>query len=222
MLELVNEPMGPSLPLSSIHQFYYDGWGNIRTANPSTAVVIHDAFEPLSSWNGFMNTAAGVNNVVLDTHQYQVFSDAQVAMSPAAHVAAACALGPQLAAMDKWTVVGEWTGAQTDCAKWLNGFGVGARYDGTYPGSAHVGDCAGKDVGTVAGLSEADKENLGRMVEAQMDAYEAHTGWIFWAWKTESAPEWHFMNLTSEGIVPQPLTSRKCKFGSCEGVGGRG
>ena len=77
---------------------------------------------------------------------------------------------------DKWTVVGEWTGALTDCAKWLNGRYKGARYDGTFPGSSKVGSCDGKYVGTVAGLSGDDKKNIGQFIEAQMDAYEEHTG----------------------------------------------
>ena len=121
-----------------------------------------------------------------------------------------------LSSTDKWTVVGEWTGAQTDCAKWLNGLGVGARYDGTYStsqgGSSQVGSCDGKFVGTVDGLSDDDKTNLRQLIEAQLDAYEAHTGWIFWTWKTESAPEWDMRNLTAAGVFPQPLTDRQCEY----------
>jgi glucan 1,3-beta-glucosidase len=41
-------------------------------------------------------------------------------------------------------MVGEWSLASTDCAFWLNGRGVGARYDGTYPYSPRVGSCQGK------------------------------------------------------------------------------
>jgi len=130
-------------------------------------------------------------------------------MSPAAHVSTACALGPKLAGTDKWTIVGEWTGAQTDCAKWLNGLGKGARYDGTLPGSSTVGSCNGKYTGTVAGLSNDDRNNLRHFIEAQLDAYERHTGWIFWTWVTESAPEWHMKDLLANGLFPQPLSSRQ-------------
>ena len=38
------------------------------------------------------------------------------------------------------------------------------------------------------------------------------TGWIFWTWKNEGAPEWHMKDLLAAGIFPQPLTARKCKF----------
>lgn len=43
-----------------------------------------------------------------------------------------------------WTVVGEWTAVMTDCALWLNGRGVGARWDGTWnpgPGTLVLGSC---------------------------------------------------------------------------------
>ena len=213
MIELVNEPLGSSLDLDQLKKFYYDGWGTVRQNNQDTVVVIHDAFQNIDSyWNGFMNTQSGTSNVALDTHIYQVFNNDQVAQSPSQHVSQACSQASGLASTDKWTIVGEWTGAQTDCAQWLNGLGVGARYDGTYPGSTQVGSCDGKYQGTVDGLSDDDKKNLRSLIEAQLDAYEAHTGWIFWTWKTESAPEWHLQNLTAAGLFPQPLSDRQCEF----------
>lgn len=208
-IELLNEPLGSSLDLSALKQFYYDGWGNVRNTNAYTAVTIHDAFEDIQSyWNGFMNVDSGVNDVILDTHSYQIFSQDQVSMTPSEHIAAACAKGPEVAGTDKWLIVGEWTAAQTDCARWLNGLGKGARYDGTLAGSSYVGSCDQKFSGTVDDMLAVDKVNLQMFVEAQMDAYEQHTGWIFWAWKNEAAPEWHFQNLTRAGLIPQPITSR--------------
>lgn len=41
-----------------------------------------------------------------------------------------------------YTVSGEWSNAVTDCAKWLNGRGVGARWDGTWqPDQPTFGSC---------------------------------------------------------------------------------
>lgn len=75
----------------------------------------------------------------------------------------------------------------TDCAQWLNGRGVGARYDGTYNynggSSSYIGSCAGLDVGTVDALPEQTKTNLRMFTEAQMDAFEKAAGWIWWCWK---------------------------------------
>lgn len=156
-----------------------------------------------------MNTQSGVDNVLLDTHIYQIFSDGLVAMSPQQHVQTACGQAASLRNSDKWTIVGEWTGAQTDCALWLNGLGVGSRYDGSFPGSSYHGSCDGKRTGTVQGLSADDKKNIRSFIEAQLDAYEARSGWIFWTWKNEAAPEWHLQNLTAAGLFPQPLSDRR-------------
>jgi glucan 1,3-beta-glucosidase len=195
--------------MSKVKQFYYDGWGNVRDSSPYTAVVIHDAFQDIVSyWNGFMGYGSGLNNVILDAHIYQIFSD-QVAMNNAQHCKAACESGPKLKQTDKWLIVGEWTGAQTDCAKWLNGLGKGARYDGTLNGGPWYGNCQNKYEGTAANMLDIDKKNIRQYIEAQLDAYEQHSGWIFWAWKTESAPEWHFRDLVRNGLIPQPLTSRQ-------------
>ena len=97
----------------------------------------------------------------------------------------------------------------TDCAKWLNGRGVGARYDGTYEGSSYIGSCAGKYSGGVDGLSPDDKTNIRKYIEAQLDAYEARTGWFYWTWKTEGAPEWDMQAQLAGGLFPNPVTSRK-------------
>jgi glucan 1,3-beta-glucosidase len=35
-----------------------------------------------------------------------------------------------------------------------------------------------------------------------MVAFEKADGWIFWTWKTESAPEWDFQALAGAGVIP--------------------
>ena len=155
-----------------------DGYNLLKNSN--VAITLHDAFLGIDSWNNF---APGLPYLVLDTHHYEIFDSGSLAWSPATHVSTACGFANQLLATNKWTICGEWTGAMTDCAKWLNGLGVGARYDGTFSaGSSFIGSCAGKSVGTVAGLSATDKTNIGRFIEAQLDAYEKsyNAGWIFW------------------------------------------
>ncbi|KAJ9636362.1 hypothetical protein H2199_008037 [Coniosporium tulheliwenetii] len=203
-IELLNEPMGPQLDMNVVRQFYMDGWGNLKDSN--VAITFHEAFIGVSSWG---NWGAGMWNLLLDTHHYEVFDNGMLAMSPQDHVRTACEYGKQMASTGKWTISGEWTGGMTDCAKWLNGLGKGARYDGTFQGSSYVGSCDRKYSGTVAGLSNEEKENIGRYIEAQLDAYERANGWIFWTWKTEGAPEWDMQDLLANGIFPQPLDSRK-------------
>jgi glucan 1,3-beta-glucosidase len=110
-IELLNEPAGFSsaINMDVIKQFYYDGWGYVHEKNPNFVTVIHDAFKDIDGyWNGFMNTATGVENVMLDTHIYQVFTPGLVAMTPCAHVANACSQKASVAGTDKWLIVGEW------------------------------------------------------------------------------------------------------------------
>ncbi|KAL2350829.1 glycoside hydrolase superfamily [Cryomyces antarcticus] len=202
-IELLNEPMGPVVGTGTVRQFYMDGWGDLENSN--VAITIHDAFEGVTSWNDW---GSGMWSLLLDTHHYEIFDSGSLQMSPAQHVSTACGFGSQMASNNKWTISGEWTGAQTDCAKWLNGRGKGARYDGTFPGSSYIGSCGGKYTGTVAGLSSDDKRNIQHFIEAQLDAFEKAQGWIFWTWKTEGAPEWDMQALLAGGLFPNPVTNR--------------
>jgi glucan 1,3-beta-glucosidase len=97
--------------------------------------------------------------------------------------------------------VGEWTGAMTDCAKYLNGLGRGARYDGTYLGSPYVGDCSW--VNDISKWSETNKDDTRKYIETQIAAFEGKTqGWFFWNFKTENAAEWDALALVDAGVFP--------------------
>ncbi|KAK4971112.1 hypothetical protein LTR66_011519, partial [Elasticomyces elasticus] len=108
-IELLNEPMGPSLNMDVVRQFYMDGWGNLQSSK--VAITIHDAFEGVTSWNGW---GSGMWALLLDTHHYEIFDYGSLGMSPTDHVHTACGFGAQMASNNKWTVAGEWTGALTD------------------------------------------------------------------------------------------------------------
>jgi glucan 1,3-beta-glucosidase len=106
--------------------------------------------------------------------------------------------------------VGEWSSALTDCAKHVNGFAAGHRYDGSYPETTYIDTCVGKS-GPVSSWSQEWKDNIRRYIEVQLDTYEAKTqGWIFWNFKTEgSAGDWDLFQLLDGGVFPQPLWERK-------------
>ena len=206
IINLVNEPLGD---IDVIKQYYKDGFGAVRTVTGSMIANFNDAFKGINFWQGF-GTSDGYNNIMLGVHYYQIFNSAQLQYTPDKHIEDACGGAPLLRAADKWTTVSEWCGALTDCAKYLNGRGFGARYDGTYSnGIGKIGSCDGKYQGQVADLSSDDKYNIGRYIEAQLDAYEAKTGWFYWTWKTESAPEWDMQDQLVGGLFPNPVTSRK-------------
>lgn len=211
----LNEPAGfdGADILAVTRQYWKDSYGNIRypygsSRESNTIIMIHDAFQPLSYWNNFMPYPK-YEGVVLDTHIYQVFSDEVNAWSQQQHIQAACAEADNLINSPLWTVVGEWSPAMTDCAKYLNGRGVGARYDGTRSGSPRVGSCAGFS-GSASSFSPSYKTFLRQFWEAQTIAYEKGSqGWIQWAWKAESADEWSYKAGLENGWIPQNPTNRK-------------
>lgn len=65
---------------STCPQYWLDSYDIIRypngkgAAESNTLVLIHDAFQPVSYWNGFMPSPQ-YQNYALDKHIYQIFSD---------------------------------------------------------------------------------------------------------------------------------------------------
>lgn len=80
----LNEPAGfdGDDVLSVTKQYWQTSYDTIR-GQGDLIEVIHDAFQPLDSWDGFLS---GSSNVAMDTHRYQVFSDAEVAMGDDDHI----------------------------------------------------------------------------------------------------------------------------------------
>ncbi|KAH7930933.1 glycoside hydrolase family 5 protein [Leucogyrophana mollusca] len=207
----LNEPAGfdGQAVLTAVRQYWYDSYGNIRypygtSQQSNTVELIHDAFQPLSYWSGF-ETPTGWQGVAMDTHIYQVFSDADVEMSYQDHINTACATQSSLSTFDLWLIVGEWSPAPTDCATYLNGRGIGARYDGSYPGSSYVGSCTGL-TGSASTFSSSYKTFLRQFWEAQVISYEKGDGWLQWTWKTESADDWSYSAGLANGWIPQDPT----------------
>jgi len=208
-IELLNEPLSPELDFNVLKQFYRDGYYQTRDTS-NTFVVLQDGFVSASTWNGFLSVSDNnAQNVIIDHHEYQVFNDGLVALQNWQHRQLVCNnVASWGGGADKWVVVGEWTGAQTDCAKYLNGYKVGARYDGTFPGSSYVGTCADKN--NIESWSQQLKDDTRGYIEAQLDTFEKHAnGWIWWNFKTEGAAEWDAFALIDAGIFPQPLTARQ-------------
>jgi glucan 1,3-beta-glucosidase len=89
----------------------------------------------------------------------------------------------------------------TDCAKYLNGYGRGARYDGAFPGSSRIGDCSWRS--DLNRWPQSYKEDTRRYIEGQIATFEKKTqGWFWWNFKTEGAAEWDAFRLIDAGIFP--------------------
>ncbi|ELU42091.1 exo-beta-1,3-glucanase [Rhizoctonia solani AG-1 IA] len=166
MIQLMNEPAGfyPEV-LSVMRDYYQRSYWIIRPISNHLLVALHDGFQPLSIWSTRTNVPSP-ENTIMDTHIYQIFNDAQVTMSWDDKLKATCDQGNTLASYTARedgfrTYVGEWTTSYTDCAKWLNGRGVGARLDGTRAGSSFLRTC--EDItGTMDKFSESYKTWLRR------------------------------------------------------------
>jgi glucan 1,3-beta-glucosidase len=55
-IELLNEPLSSELNYSELKQFYRDGFDQVRAVS-DTPVMLHDGFNPPSSWNGFLSVS---------------------------------------------------------------------------------------------------------------------------------------------------------------------
>ncbi|KAK0553392.1 hypothetical protein OC846_001334 [Tilletia horrida] len=210
-IEVLNEPA--AFKTSAMLPYYQNYANNAYYAmrydtvssgqNTGLSVVLHDAFQPLSYWNGRYQPPT-YQNVVLDTHRYTMFSPGQNGWSRDTRLQSFCNLRSELSNSQSnlYTIVGEWTVAPNDCAKWLNGRGRGARYEGQYQGEPRTGSCASL-TGDASNFSASYKSLLKAMFDTQTKLYEQTTsGWIMWAWKMESAPEWSYEQGIKYGWIP--------------------
>ncbi|KAI0334103.1 glycoside hydrolase family 5 protein [Cubamyces sp. BRFM 1775] len=203
-IEPLNDPAGyysGGAMLEAVRQYYQDSYASIHQSSSSPLVVLHDASQSPAYWRGF-ETPPSEEDVAMDTHSYQIFNS-QINNAFDQHVRTACQMPSTLSQYALWVIVGEWTPSYTDCAKYLNGRGVGARYDGSYPGSKHIGSCDGF-TGSGDTFSQEYITNMAKYWDAQTTAFENVTiGWIQRTWKTESADEWSYQAGLKYGWIPQ-------------------
>ncbi len=171
-IELLNEPRW-DVPIDTLKKYYQDGYQRVRShVAPGVSVVIHDGFRP-DAWNGFMQ-APDYQNVLLDTHLYQCFTQEQNQQNIYEHlIHTAQDLKSQLDRMQKElpTFVGEWSAAlASESLTGLTGF--------------------------------ARDQAVRAYADAQFITYEASQGWIYWTYKAEYPTEWNFRDSAERGLLP--------------------
>jgi len=216
-MELLNEPF-LTIPLDVVHDFYIRSYSAIRSIDPNMNILIQDSFR-FADTNVWLQPPE-YNDVWIDTHIYQVFDVDRLKMTPQQHLDRTCGSDrATVSASFLPSVTGEWSLATTDCAKWLNGFNTGSRYDGTFPPNVVVGSCKGKN--STDGWTQEYRDYLLTFAELQMDAYESgnSTGWFFWNFKTEQAPEWNYLLGVEQGYIPSDHSNRShsCSNGVTDG-----
>lgn len=242
-IEIVNEPLSGKLNVTDLKQFYYESYYNYRVEKESeNYFAIHDAFLPIGYWNDHFNnkhmniseeftdevSSDYFSGVVVDHHHYEVFTVDQLKKSSDTRVEDiinyASAIGDEQDYHP--SLIGEFSAAITDCARWLNGVGTGSRYDGTFDESQLIAnspdDNSDEKYTTAIGecknflegdLDSDEKKAVRKFIEVQLIEYEKKSaGWIFWNYKTEDAIEWDFKKLTKKGLFPQPFNDYRYFF----------
>ena len=105
-IELLNEPLGTTLNQGDLREFYRVGYDLVRRVS-DTVVVLHDAFSPPASFNGFMSPSDhGDQSVAIDHHFYVMFDDGTVGLAPWAKRQFVCNTANTYTGADKWTFIG--------------------------------------------------------------------------------------------------------------------
>ncbi|KAF7374908.1 Glycoside hydrolase family 5 protein [Mycena sanguinolenta] len=218
IIELLNEPatfLSDSYP-ATLRQYWQNGYSAIRAAgDTSNQVMIGDGFMGVDSWTDFMTypgkcfalalQATFMLPQALPALSWIIIPELSRTFDE--HISFACSSIADLSNFAKnniWTVVGEWSTAPTDCTQWLNGRGVGARWDGTwYTPNTPLGSCAGW-TGSYSNFS-ADYKTYW---EVQVTMGESVQGWVYWTWKAENSDEWSYQKGLEGGWIPQDPTDR--------------
>ena len=120
-LEPVNEPWWNS-DIPRLKKFYRDCRNAVREINPNVIFVFHDAFiTEADTWNDLFDDTDS-ENVVMDTHKYLAWEDAQTSIGQYCDIYGATMTSPSIANIKYPIWVGEWSLATDVCAMWLGGF----------------------------------------------------------------------------------------------------
>ena len=172
-IELVNEPR-QDVPIGILKQYYLDAYQCVRRqiGPEQAAVVIHDSFRPYE-WDHFMS-GPDYANVILDTHLYQCFSEADNQRDIHAQL--------EVAAVDRKKQLDRMQG-ELPCI-------VGEWSLGLPPNAL-------KDLDALA-----REEAMRAFASAQLVTYESVRGWYFWTYRTEDGGGWSLRDSVERGWLP--------------------
>jgi len=206
-LEMTNEPISYGNNQFSVTQSWaQEAYTAIKSSieSPNLVVVMHDAFEGPSAWTSVAQSLiednGGKKTFGIDTHLYQLYTDADNALTQAQHISKACSWSSDLAAGNAVmpTYVGEWSAATNICVN-----PDGSTTAGT---SCSISGCQCQN-GDFDSLNDAMVKQMRMFVEAQLDVFEASSsGYFMWAAKGPGG--WGFLNGIEKGVIPNPVTSR--------------
>lgn len=198
---ITNEPQGTPIGQDALSRYYMQAYDNVREASGigegnGPFISYHDGFLGLPQWAGWLPNA---DRIALDNHPYICF-DGQSSAPMSSYAQTPCTTwgGTMNTSMNAFgfTAAGEFSNAVTDCGLYLNGVGLGTRYEGTYtPGTWPViGSCTPWT--DWQGWNSTMKASIEQFALASMDALQ---NWFFWTWKIG--------NSSTSGVVESPQWS---------------
>ncbi|KAH0830445.1 exo-beta-1,3-glucanase [Lanmaoa asiatica] len=211
MFGITNEPQGTMVGQDALSRYYLQAYQNVRTASGigegnGPYVSFHDGFFPFSEWAGFLPNA---DRIAIDDHPYICFGgQSDAPMSSYAQTPCntwASNFNTSMAAFGL-SAAGEFSNAVTDCGLWVNGVGLGTRYEGNYTGSWPViGSCTPWT--DWQNWNTAMKTGILNFAMASMDALQ---NWFFWTWKIGASsasgvvesPQWSYSLGLQNGWMP--------------------
>ncbi|KAF9387945.1 hypothetical protein CPB97_001836 [Podila verticillata] len=221
IMGMLNEPAAFVIGAEKVKSWYTPTFNSVRQATGAGEgpwLVIHDGFLGLDAFSGFMPKS---DRLMLDAHQYIMFNTDLMKMTPTAQLQFACSTWGEASRSSTLkfgpTMVGEFSVAVNDCAKYLNGINSGSRWEGTrdeVPGPP-MGSCANEN--DASKYSSTYKQFLKTFFEAQVEAFEQGSGWFFWNFKTESNPLWSYFDGVDQGWIPKDVNNRGPGFCAANG-----
>ncbi|KAL3476314.1 glycoside hydrolase superfamily [Aspergillus californicus] len=227
---LANEPYMLSLDIAKVLNWTTKATELVQDNGITAYVAFHDGFLNLSKWKSMLKN--GPSGLLLDTHQYTIFNNAQIVLNHTAKVNLVCndwhaMIGEINTTSAGWgpTICGEWSQADTDCGENLNNVGRGTRWEGTYSDGDDTKYCPTADIENAPACScrpvnqdpseysDNYKTFLQTYAEAQMSAFETSMGWFYWTWATESAAQWSYKTAWKNGYMPAKAYSPSFKCG---------
>ncbi|PSR94059.1 hypothetical protein PHLCEN_2v4487 [Hermanssonia centrifuga] len=212
MFGVTNEPFAPTFGQENLARYYMQAYDIVRTASGTGEgngpfISFHEGFMGLSNWVGYFTNS---DRTSLDLHPYLCFN-AQSADPYSARDTEPCTTwGPnQNASMRAFglSTAGEFSNAINDCGLYVNGVGLGTRYEGNYTGGPWpvIGSC--EQWTDYQSWDASLKQDIQQFALASMDALQ---NWFFWTWKIGNSsvtgkvesPAWSYQLGLQEGWMP--------------------
>ncbi|CAA94701.1 Glucan 1,3-beta-glucosidase Exg2 [Schizosaccharomyces pombe] len=207
----LNEPNFFVLDEHKITDWHKQAYAVIRQSNFTGLISLSDGFRGPGNWEDHFDPFH-FPNILIDVHRYIIFNDFLIGLRPKDKLNVICkSWNEEMKLKAKLpTIIGEWSLADTDCAKFLNNVGEGARWDGTFTPNGGVASCSEK-VGCRCDFANQDPENyedsyrkfLYALATSQIETFDKTWGWFYWNWDTENATQWSYKKSWLAGLLPR-------------------